>query len=123
MHPKAQNSAMLTAEIKHQLNYDILSYSWLIGITARLFPALDFSERADLMIESIAILIEELNIEVGPTVDRGGRIHIENWGDTDGETISRLREEVAAHGDPTKDINLGFRFWIGLQPTANDSPK
>ena len=104
-------SRKLADEISAQIQRDILSYDWLIGITVRMFPGKSFSDRAAILIDAIRILCDELQIRVGNAELQSGKVHIVHWGENVDETISRLTRFIEDTGEPE---SFADGFWIGL---------
>jgi hypothetical protein len=107
-------SRKLADEIARQLAGDILSYDWLLKITEEQLAGEPFEERANRLVESLDILMEELGVTIGPTKLIDGKVHIQNWGDSIDVTIQRVRDYIQDHGDPGRNHEVAFGFWVGL---------
>jgi len=104
----------LADEIARQLGGDILSYDWLLKITQEQLAGKSFDERVKVLVESLEILVKELGVTIGPTKLIDGRVHMQNWGDSIDTTIQRVREYTHKHGDPGRNHEVAFGFWVGL---------
>ena len=107
----------LAEEVESQLQNDILSYSWLVGITATTFPELEFDERADLLVRSLDVLLKKLKINIGPTKSVDSVLHVESWAEAHDDRIRLLREFIKKHGAPSRESD--FLFWVGLPVSEN----
>ena len=113
-------SRKLADEIAVQIERDILSYDWLIGIAVRMFPDKSFVDRAAILVDAIRILCNELHIRVGMAELRSGKVHIVYWGENVDETISKLTKFIDETGEPE---SFADGFWIGLPLKKDDRTK
>jgi len=104
----------LADEIACQLAKDILSYDWLLKITQEQLADKSFDERTNCLVESLEILAKELGVNIGPAKLIGGKVHIQNWGDSIDMTIQRVQAYIHNHGDPGRNHEVAFGFWVGL---------
>ena len=104
----------LADEIARQLAGDILSYDWLLKITQEQLANESFDQRANALVDSLEILANELGVVIGPAKLVDGKVHIQNWGTSVESTIQDLREFIKCHGDPGRNLETAFGFWVGL---------
>jgi len=104
----------LKNELEVQLKSDILSYSWLVMETARLFPDLDFCERMKLLVQALDDLEKKESLLIGPAKSVQSVLQIEPLSETFDNSLEKLREFIDVNGDPTGNQELGFSVWVGL---------
>ncbi|MCH2125477.1 MAG: hypothetical protein MK165_11825 [Pirellulaceae bacterium] len=104
----------LVAEIKEQLNDDILSFAWMAQIARLLKPGRNKIDCIGSVLDSVVELCNDGFIVVGPTRETNGMIFIDAWPDRELGLRARLEFEIAKYGG-TQDQD--FCFWI--QRTAD----
>lgn len=107
----------LADEISRQLESDILSYDWLLGITQRLSPNQSSVQRIEILTGALQLLCLERDIRVGQTQLQSGRVHIVHWGASVHETMEMVRKFIADRGEA---VTFADGFWIGLPPKQDD---
>lgn len=103
--------AQLVAEIKDQLNDDILHFAWMVQIARLLKPGQNETDGIGAVLDSVIELYNDGFIVVGPAREANGMVVIDAWPDTEHDLRARMEFEIAKY-EGTQDQD--FCFWIQL---------
>ena len=98
----------ILAEIKSQLQDDILHFGWLCQIARDLYPSFTDSEIVGCVTAAVTHLAKDRAIVVGDATESDGVVQIQPWTIEQEKLPARLTETVTGSKDRE------FCFWIQL---------